>query len=264
MTTLTEESTSLEHLPGGILDADIGEGDVWVAVCAGRERPLIASVAGTFEMPAPARCPMVRRIDDDRFLVVDARTSKDRPNGWIFSSDGRVLATFLAGDGVEDIVICGHRIVVSYFDEGVFGDVPPSAEGIAVFSHLGELEWGYQSGVRSPVDVVDCYALCHGGPDQVYFTSYTGFPLVRLNVRTREQEVWELPSMLAGAAALTTDGKVFWFYSPYEAKRRIIQWSPGEAPVDIGGHAGPLRAAGRARFLSAGKAGYTLVHPRRT
>jgi hypothetical protein len=40
-------------------------------------------------------------------------------------------------------VICGHRIVVSYFDEGVFGDVPPSPEGIAVYSQLGELEWGY-------------------------------------------------------------------------------------------------------------------------
>ncbi|NUP09157.1 MAG: hypothetical protein HOW73_24160 [Polyangiaceae bacterium] len=56
------------------------------------------------------------------------------------------------GDGVADAVSVGERIVVTCFDEGVFGGVAPSEEGLWVFATDGSLEFGYQTGVQDAED----------------------------------------------------------------------------------------------------------------
>jgi hypothetical protein len=103
---------------------------------------------------------------DGSIVLVDRRTAKGRSNCFVYTPDGTARAEFCVGDGVADVLVTGQRIVVTYFDEGVFGDVPPSSEGLCVFSPDGELKLGYQSGIKNPVDVADCYCACQAGSKQ--------------------------------------------------------------------------------------------------
>lgn len=230
------------ELPGTAIDVDVRADGEWVAICR-PERDLVVVFAGHhFTVPDEIQFPLIRWVGDREILLIDARTTKGRDNAYVFSTSGARKARFCVGDGVADAVAVADAVVITYFDEGIFGDVPPSHEGLCVFSVDGRLEFGYQSGVRNPVDIADCYCVCAAGRHEVCFSPYTGFPLVRLNLKARDQEVHELPEVLAGASALSTDGVVFYFYGPYDAKDSIIRWQPGEACTEVGTHPGPLRA----------------------
>lgn len=257
---MEQDAVTLENLPGTAADIDVGVGGEWVAICRRDHDLVVASAVGQFTAPSDIRFPLIRWIGNGDVLLVDTRTSKGRDNAYIFSPSGSQKARFCVGDGVEDAIAVGENIAVTYFDEGVFGGVEPSDQGLCIFTTDGRLEFGYQSGVRSPVDIADCYCACAASRHEVCFSPYTGFPLVRLNVKTRKQHVDELPEALAGASALATDGTNFYFYGPYSAKRSIMKWHPGEVPVEIGTHSGPLRACGRSAFLSTGTSGYTIVN----
>jgi hypothetical protein len=259
---LREESVVLDGLPGDVVDIDVGgSANAWVAVCKRGREHVVVSPTGVFVPPEIPSFPVIRWITYNRFLLVDPRTKVGRDNAWILSDDGELLSRFCAGDGIQDIPIASSEIVVTYFDEGVFVRVPPSDQGVCVFSQRGDLEFGYSSYFVDAVDVADCYCACLAGPHEVCFSPYTAFPLVRLNLRTREQIVYPLPEALKGAAAMTTDGVTFYFYAPYKSKHTILAWEPDAEPRAVGSHPGPFRFGGRARFLSAGPSGYTLVYP---
>ncbi len=256
-----QDVVTLEDLPGAAIDIDVRADGGWVAICRSELDLVVASAGQHFTVPDEIRFPLIRWVGSADILLIDARTTKGRDNAYVFSTSGVKKARFCVGDGVADAIAVGEAVVITYFDEGIFGDVPPSHEGLCVFSPYGRLEFGYQSGVRNPVDIADCYCVCAAGRCEACFSPYTGFPLVRLNVKTRHQEVHELPEVLAGASALSTDGVVFYFYGPYDAKRSIIRWQPGEACIEVGTHSGPLRAHWRGAFLSTGASGYTIVRP---
>jgi ribosomal protein S18 acetylase RimI-like enzyme len=95
-----------------------------------------------FTVPADVRFPLVRWMDRDRLLLVDTRTDGGRENAFVFTLAGEEVRRFCAGDGVQDVLVAGDRIVMTYFDEGVFGNVTPSDEGLAVFSADGRLAFG--------------------------------------------------------------------------------------------------------------------------
>jgi hypothetical protein len=246
-------------MPGPATDIDVADDGCWVAICKHRSQLIVASQDSQFALAETVRFPLIRWVGDGEILVVDARTVKGRENAFVFSRSGAEKARFCVGDGVQDVLSTGSRIVVTYFDEGVFGNVAPSHEGLCVFTPDGRLEFGYQSSVRNPVDIADCYCACAAGRHEVYFSPYTGFPLVQLNFKTRQQRVHELPAELAGSSALATDGVTFYFYGPYEKKRSIFRWQPGCAPFEVGTHSGPLRGHFRGKFLSTGESGYTII-----
>jgi hypothetical protein len=256
-----QDVVTLEDLPGAAIDIDVRPDGGWVAICRPELDLVVVSAGQHFTVPEEIRFPLIRWVGSAEILLIDARTTKGRDNAYVFSTSGVQKARFCVGDGVADAIAVGEAVVITYFDEGIFGDVPPSHEGLCVFSPDGRLEFGYQSGVRSPVDIADCYCVCAAGRYEACFSPYTGFSLVRLNLKTRDQEVHELPEVLAGASALSTDGVVFYFYGPYNAKRSIIRWRPGEGCIKVGSHSGPLRAHWRGAFLSTGASGYTIVTP---
>jgi len=72
--------------------------------------------------------PIIRRLDNWTFFIADSRTNKGN-NGYIFNFNGQLLKSFLAGDGIEDIVVHRDKIVITYFDEGVLGEDGPNNDG---------------------------------------------------------------------------------------------------------------------------------------
>ena len=253
------ESITLETLPGPAVDVDVDSFRGWVAICKLASGLVVATQAGAFAAPQGLNFPLVRWTGSGDVVVVDPRTRRGRANAFVFTPDGDEKACFCVGDGVADVVSVSDRIVVTYFDEGVFGNVPPSEEGLCVFTADGQLEFGYQTGVRNPVHIDDCYCICRSGRHEVCFVPYTGFPIVRLNLETRLQSVHELPEHLAGASAVAIRGDSFLLWAPYSARRSIFFWRPRSESGEVGTHSGPLRGHSFGSFLSPGANGYTIV-----
>ncbi len=259
--SVRQSITNLEALPGEAVDIDVGPGAEWVAVCKRRDDFVVVTSAGEFPAPPSVRFPLVRWMGFDQIVLVETRTVKERDNAFVFSLNGKERRRFCVGDGVQDVLVSGDKVVVTYFDEGVFGNVPPSSEGLCIFSATGELELGYQTDIKNPVDIADCYCACLAGRYEVCFSPYTGFPLVRLNIKSQNQDIYELPDKLAGSSALATDGRNFYFYGPYHDQHGLFHWRPGGAPERIGTHPGPLRGLGRGTFLAVELSGYTTITP---
>jgi len=259
---MNETSIATDVAFGRARDFDVTRKGDWVGVFEGAKNQLhvrFANSAG-FPLALELRFPVVRVIAHDRVVVVDLRTTKGRANAHIFNRLGELLSSFCAGDGIEDVVVLGDLIAVTYFDEGVFGGVPPSEEGIAFFDFSGNLLWGYQSLMGSDaVDVADCYCATRVDHHTLAFSPYTDFPLVHVQPTTRQQNVHELPVSLRGATALSMHGATAFLYGPYEAKRTMFRWSPGTGAEGIGHHSGPLRGLEGGRFLSRGEHGFTVV-----
>ncbi len=193
-------------------------------------------------------------------MLVDARPLPNTPGGAVLSLDGQVQREFFIGDGVNDVVVLEDLIAITYFDEGVFRGRSPSEQGIAFFDFDGEFFGGYQSLFgAAAVDIADCYAACRAGRSTLAFSAYTGFELVRVRPRAREQELVALPAELHGASALSVVGDLGYFFSPYDSKRSLIAWRPNEAAREIGRHSGPLRGIETGRFLSTGEHGFTVI-----
>ena len=256
--TLSEHAVHLDGLPGPVADLDLDERGDWLAVCGSDPRWIVGSGELRFPIAHAVRFPLVRWIDANRLLVVNSRTTADRANAWVLGRDGREIHHFFAGDGIKDVLVCAERVVVTYFDEGVFSGQPLPAEGVAVLRTNGSLEFGYRSGARGPVDVWDCYCACLEGR-QLWFFPYDGFPLVRLDLDTLDERVLAVPEALAGASALTSSDGTFWFHAPYADPSGVFRWRPGEHPVRVGAHPGPLRGLTEGRFLSVGDSGYTVM-----
>jgi hypothetical protein len=256
---LQQISTSIDGLPAVAEDIDVLNTGEWVAICKRDGALVVATANGHFIAPNEIRYPMIRWASTGDILVIDSRTSKGRDNAFLFSPSGKPIANFCVGDGVADVIAVGDHLVFTYFDEGVFSGIAPSHEGLCCFTSDGRFEFGYQSTVISPVDIADCYCACAVGCHEVCFVPYTKFPLVRLNLKTRTQEVYQLPQELAGASAIASDGVDFLLYGPYDAKRSIFRWRPESEPLQIGTCSGPLRGFDRLAFLSKGTAGYTIV-----
>ncbi|MCA9623612.1 MAG: hypothetical protein KC731_31540 [Myxococcales bacterium] len=242
-------------------DVDLAGDDSWVVACRDRRGAVVVATAdGPLVAPARLHHPIVRWMGGDRILVVEPRVAKGGDNAYVLTRAGEMVVRARVGDGVQDVMVAGDRVVVTYFDEGVFGDVGPSSEGLCVFGPELELDFGYQSGVKDPVDIVDCYCACLAGPHEVCFSPHPGFPLVRLNLKTRKQAVLALPAELAGANALATDGVDFFVYGPYGAKTTIFRWSPKHGDVEqVGTLPRPARGYGRGTFIAPERDGYVIV-----
>jgi hypothetical protein len=261
---MIETATLLPPRLGAAQDFDLGLDDAWVGLFRRADGTSFvhSSRFAPFQIAAALESPRIRRLGEDRVVVADSRSRGASPNGFIFSSTGEQLRAFDAGDGVQDVITFGDLFAVSYFDEGVFGTASPSNQGVAVFDRDGKYSWGYASRLGADaVEIADCYSACRLDDDRLAFSPYTSFPLVVLNLRSGAQEVVELPEALHGATALSIRGKHTFFYGPYASKDRLFRWAPGEEPVDLGRHAGPLRGIGAGRFVASSERGFTLLQP---
>lgn len=251
------------ELPGPIRDLDLAPDGSWVAAVEQGDDLFIHFESHAFRLDPRPKFPIVRFASPHEVIVVDSRTSKRTPNAWIYDAGGTRRAEFCAGDAIMDILADHTFIVPTYFDEGVFGDVDPSPEGLAVFDSKGKYRWGYRTALgAAATDLVDCYCACWGQPGSIWFCAYTSFALVNLDLRKKTQQLLPTPESLHGPGALTVGTDAALFYSPYADPRAIYRWGldEGAPPEKIGEHPGPLRGLpGGRTFLAIGEAGYALV-----
>lgn len=206
---------------GSWYDLDVNEEGEWLAAFQAKKDKLGLFVYGkSIELPYSFSFPIVRFLRDNLALVVNARVSKkDDINALIMDlSEKKVLKEFNVGDGVKDVVILDDYIAISYFDEGIFGNVSPSEVGVAIFDHAGEYLYGYLSSVDKPVDIADCYALTKTGKNNIAFFPYSEFEVVRFNIENKTQEVFETPKTLHGSGAMTLVDDTVFLRGPYGDK----------------------------------------------
>ena len=255
---LTETTHTLTGLPGELYDIDLTQSDEWTGVTTHS----VIFGSGAVELPQPIQFPKVAAIDSETVVVVNSRTVGES-NAWIVSASGDVLATFFAGDAVSNVLGSGRFLVFTYFDESAATSPGIEGNGVAVFDTVGNYLFGYREvfGVDA-VDVFDCYAACWADDDQIYFFSYTDFPLVRLDLDSKAQEKWETPHELHGAHAISTIASTVYFHAPYADKSGVYAWEIGNERAErIGERHWNMRGIRSGRFLAVGKSGFTIITP---
>jgi len=169
--------------------------------------------------------PIVQVLPNQELLVVGTRCERredgsyDR-NGRVFGPDGVLRREFLLGDGIQDVQTTRDgQIWVSYFDEGIFGNLgwgnpggpePVGSEGLVRFDANGDLNWGYKPPPLAGY-IADCYAL-NVTDSATWAYYYTDFPLVRISPDDTI-EAWHTP--VAGARAVAVSDKRALFYGGY-------------------------------------------------
>ncbi|SHK17928.1 hypothetical protein [Hymenobacter psychrotolerans] len=202
------------------------------------------------------RFPLIRKIDDTRFLIVESRRGP-QDNGHVFGVSGNKLLTFNAGDAVEAVLVQDEKIVISYFDEGI-GSGKPSSDGLAVFNFDGQQLWGFNS--SNPAHfILDCYCMCKLGKDSILFYPYTDFPLLELRLTDYQVTHQQTPDDFCGSHALTTTRGNVIFCGSYEDT--CFFWWDRKDKIKRFGDFPParLRGIGNGKFLTFDDHSFTIV-----
>lgn len=151
-------------------------------------------ISHVIEMPPfKLTFPLVDMFEDGRVLLAETRAqwrnAEDYDkNGFIFDPVSRSLSNFLLGDGIEALGVDSEdRIWVSYFDEGVFGNLGwstpgphgPGSGGLVCFGEDGNILWQF-NGNDSADFIDDCYAL-NVTRNEVWAYYYSDFKLCRVD-----------------------------------------------------------------------------------
>lgn len=206
----------------------------------------------------PMRHPMIRRVDDERFLLVESRCLPRTKNGHLFSASGKLLLHFEAGDAIEDAVVQAGRIVISYFDEAA-GSPSPAGDILAVFDLHGQQLFGFNSSQQE--FLLDCYALCPQGSDSVLFYAYTDFNLRELRLTDFQLQQWPTPPDFVGSHALSASHNNVVFWGSYADNASFYWWNRqgkvtrfGNVPI-----AAPIRGLGNGKFLTYDAHSFTII-----
>jgi hypothetical protein len=261
------EETRLGGLPAAILDLDVRRDGGSVAVC-GRPEEVVPGSVPVFSPAKPThivfdgsaiplqvscRYPLVRAIDDQRALLVNARCRAGERNAWIVRRDGSIEHEFRAGDAVNDVIVCEGHFVIAYFDEASY-----RLGGVAVLDRTGRREWNYNDSFGG--NVVDCYCACDAEGGRILFLGYPDFSVVLLDVVAKQQRKWTAPELVHGASAVTVAGDTAFFFGSHEHRHQLVRWRLGETNADrIGTATGPLRGLRGGRMLSTGLQGHTVL-----
>jgi hypothetical protein len=260
MTTMRECSVPFV-VPGPVIDADVASPGAWAVLCASPSGPELITPQGRFPSPVRHARAFVRVLATADVLVVAPWCQGTEAGAAVVSPTGERRTTFDVGRGVQDVVVTGDRIVCSYFDEGIFSADPLSREGLCVFDVAGRRVLGYHADVEGAVRVDDCYCLGAGASDEVWFSAYQSFNLVRLNVRTGAQAIRDLPAELHGCRALAVSGTEVYLYGPYANPTAVYRLTDGAPPARCGTIPGVVRGLGAGAFLAVGPRGYCIIAP---
>ena len=114
---------------------------------------------------------------------VDYNGEQTEKNLQIINNTGTIIHKFCIGDGVKEIKTTSDgKIIVSYFDEGVFGnygwDSPMGSSGLNIFNENGDLIWSNQNN-----PIWDCYALNIDDQSNLFYHYYMDFLVVKVNMK---------------------------------------------------------------------------------
>jgi hypothetical protein len=174
-----------------------------------------------FKLPFICHFPEIAALDEETIVVVNSRGPD---NAWVVRAPGLVVGHFPVGDGVEQVLATDAGIVVTYFDEGVFGN-DLGAEGVGLFSTEGAFLGGYRTRLGSSgVGIYDCYCACIDTQGRLLFFAYAAVPntLVRLDLGTWQQETWQLPAALHNPWSIAAANEKVFFWRMYGGEGREI------------------------------------------
>jgi hypothetical protein len=254
---MKEVTTNIE-LDGEVLvDIDVLADDSYITIT---DKGRVVFPFDKIEIEQTFKFPIIRQLNDKSFLVADSRTNNDETdNCFIYDLEGNALKHFYAGDGIQDIEVLRDKIVITYFDEGVYGTDGPNNYGLVIFDFDGNILFKYNEKHGHQI-ISDCYCICKHGANRVLFLPYTEFPLIELNLDTGDEKKYEIPGQLKGSNGLTSNADSVIFHSPYDDKRGIYKWKIGDKKADkIGEYSEGLRGLKDARFISIGQKGFTIL-----
>jgi hypothetical protein len=153
-------------------------------------------------------------------------------NGILVGFEGRLTRTLLLGDGIQKMHSTSDgEIWVSYFDEGVFGNLgwsrPIGGSGLVRFDTQGNRVYEFDpiSGLDS---IVDCYAMNVATPKETWCYYYTQFSIVQIR-DDRVAKYWTCP--VSGSSEIAVWRDTVAMPSGYRASNwSLLQLRPnGEA-----------------------------------
>lgn len=244
-----------------IIDFDIDEYENFLALT---DKNIVFTPYTQLKIQQTFKYPFIRRINASLFLIASCRSASTVNNAFIYNDLGKVICSFYIGDAVEDILIHNNKIVVSYFDEGVFGSDGPNNEGLCVFNLEGQMIFGYNSNYQDEM-IVDCYAICHYKNQSILFYPYTEFQLYELNLESLQFKKITTPETLAGSSCISSTKHTIIFYSPYAHKAQFFEWYRNDNSIT------PLmmddrrfKALRNGYFYTFDQTGYEIIHPTST
>jgi len=239
-----------------LIDIDLARDESYIGIT---DKGNVILPFTTVFIPQSFRHPIIRWIDDGQFLIVDARVSARVNNCFIYDLDGKVHSQFFVGDGVQDVEIVKEKIIVTYFDEGVFGMEGPNNEGLVVFDNAGQILFRYNEKHQEAI-IADCYCICSHGSNKILFYPYTEFPLIELDLDSWEETSYKVPEGLEGSNSITYTQDSLIFHSPYYDKKGVFKWVMGETSAErIGEYEEGLRGLKDGRFLFIGERAFTIL-----
>jgi hypothetical protein len=254
---MTEQTTHIDVGQSKILNLDADDQGNFIAFTDNKS---VITNDHKLKIEIDIRFPVIRRLDSETFFIADSRTQKGN-NGYIFNFNGQLVKSFLAGDGIEDIIVHRGKIVITYFDEGVYRSDGPSGDGLAVFDFLGQQEFGVNSGAGNMV-IADCYCICKHGTNRVLFYAYTDLKVFELNLDTFKIESFETPNDFSGASAISSTVDKIILHSSYHDKRSFFSWDRNKKEViKFGDYSPGLTGIKNGKFLIYGDNGYTIINP---
>lgn len=236
---MREVTTSIE-LDGEVLvDIDVLTEDSYIGIT---DKGSVIFPFDKIGIAQTFKFPIIRQLSDNSFLVADSRTNDDEANNcFVYDLNGNALKHFYAGDGIQDIEVLREKIVITYFNEGVYGTDGPNNQGLVVFDFDGNILSKYNEKHGDQI-ISDCYCICKHGANPVLFLPYTEFPLIELNLDTGDEKKYKIPEQLKGSNGLTSNAEFVTFHSPYDDKRGIYKWKTGDKNADrVGEYSEGLR-----------------------
>ena len=253
---MREVTTNIELDGEDLVDIDVLTDDSYLAIT---DKGNIISPFDKVKIHQLFKFPVIRQLNDNSFLIADSRTNEKDDNCFIYDREGNVLKQFYSGDGIQDIEVVRDKIIITYFDEGVYGADGPNNEGLVVFDFDGNILSKYNEKHGDQI-ISDCYCICKHGTNRVLFLPYTDFPLIELNLDTGDEKKFEIPEKLKGSNGLTSTTDRIIFHSPYEDKRGIYNWKIGDKTAErIGEYSEGLRGLKNGRFITSGQKGFTIL-----
>jgi len=254
---MTEETTHIDVGQNKILNLDADDQGNFIAFT---DNKTVVSNDHNLKIEIDYSFPVIRRLNNDKFFIADSRTEKGN-NGYIFNFSGQLLKSFLAGDGIQDIIVHRDKIIITYFDEGVYGSDGPNGDGLAVFDFEGQQLFGVNSSAGNMV-IADCYCICKHGTNRVLFYAYTDLKVFILNLDTFEIESFETPNDFSGTSAISSTADKIIFHSSYQDKRSFFSWDRNKKEViKFGDYSSGLKGIKNGKFLIYGDSGYTIINP---
>jgi hypothetical protein len=176
--------------------------------------------------------PHLQPLPGGRFLLAGTRCAfrdgEAEHNAAIIGPDGAVICTGTLGDGINDVQTTpSGRIIVGYFDEGIFGNFgwggpagpePIGASGIVEFDSDLRPVWSYPGSSEEAPWIADCYALNVTGED-IWASVYPDFPIARIG--DGQISVWA-NDLAAGAHVILVAEKTIGWLGGYHVNGEMM------------------------------------------